>query len=168
MLYNIQFIFLLGGGEDETLIVSFHNGKSVDVPLNKALWVPTALHDRITFELQLPSNVRQEMSEVEQYPQENRPGYPTSGPAADPKEFERFDPRYVTQMGPYVYPGGDREIPYYLPYRYPVHYKYMPGPSAVRSEEIDAMVPGTEMTKSELNEKVMRQLMEHKMTFEER
>ena len=148
------------------LVVSFQDGKTVDVAQDTALWIPETLHDRITFELQLPPNVRHEFAEQEYYPGENLPGYPISGPVAAPVEYEHYEPAWGVGHDAVTLRQGVYNSPYYVPLS-PVYYKYQPKTSAVKSEDIDKMIPGTELTKSELNEKVMSQLMQHKMLLGE-
>ena len=45
------------GGPDKEVTVSFYNGQSAKVAANTAVYLPEALHNRITFELQLPAKV---------------------------------------------------------------------------------------------------------------
>ena len=166
-LYKTNYSGILGGGNDSDLIVSFYNGKSATVPVDTAVWIPPQLHERIKFELQLPSSVRKEFADQENYPKDNLPGYPTSGQHADPNEFYKGDPRLVQQVDPFLAQRGIYDNSYYVP-MYPMYYKYQARPNAVGSEQVDSMVPGTDLTKSQLNERVMAQIMEHKMTLQER
>lgn len=159
--------FFTGGPKDDAIVVKFHNGPTATVPQDTAIWIPPQLHERISFELQLPANVRREFSEQDFYPENNRAGYPTSGPVADPEEFQQSDPTCIRKVDPFVVQNGIYNNPYYVP-MYPVYYKYQPRPNAVCSEQVDNIVPGTDMTKHELNEKVMSQLMKYKMSLEDR
>ena len=170
-LHLIPVIFCSGGEADEKLVVSFFNGKSAEIPLNTAVWLPQSLHDRITFELQLPAIVRQEITQHESYPVQAMPGYPACGPNADPEEFVQYDPVYVRQVpvAPYVLTAGYEDYPYTLPYYpFPVHYKYAPKPSAVKAEAVAELVPGFDMTNDELSDKVRQQLEQHDRWAEQR
>ena len=140
-------------------MVSFHNGRSATVPLNTAVWIPPMLHQRITFELQLPEKVRREFADQECYPHENYPGYPTSGPVAKPEEFEEYAPAWVADNAPGGVPWS-RSYPFYTP-KYPIFYKHQPKPSVVKCDDMDNVIPGTELTKSELNKKVNSLLEQH-------
>lgn len=154
-----------GGGLDQEVIVSFFNGKTANIAQDIAVWIPQALHERVTFELRLPRQVREEFSEQDLYPEDNLPGYPTSGPVANPAEYERCDPAWIARSDSLVVDKGVYRPPFYTP-AYPIYYKYQPKKSIVKSEDVDKIIPGTELTKGELNEKVMSQLMEHKMLLE--
>lgn len=138
------------------------------VPKSTAVWVPHMLHERVTFELKLPGNVRQEFSKQEVYPEENLPGYPTSGIRADPNEFESYEPAWIP---------GDESVnvaarhyyryPFLMP-NYPGYYKCEPRPPNEKNVDRcpDASIPGTDLTKAQLNDKVMSQIMENKMLLE--
>ena len=106
------------------LVVTFYNGKTADVPLETALWIPSQLYERINFEVQLPSHVRRDFAEQEQYPEENLPGYPTSGPRAYPRDYEVHESKWVPGGGAgrnMVVERGMYRHPYYVPL-YPVYY----------------------------------------------
>ena len=142
-------------------MVSFHNGRSATVPCDMAAWIPPLLHQRITFELQLPEKVRREFADQDCYPEENFPGYPTSGAIANPGEFEEYAPGWVAHDAPIGIPGRRfYTYPYYTP-KYPIFYKHQPKPSVVKCDDMDNVIPGTEMTKSELYEKVNSLLEQH-------
>ena len=58
----------LGNTTDRDLTVTFHNnGGTEKIPRGLAVWIPSALHDWITFEQQLPAKVRREMATKERY-----------------------------------------------------------------------------------------------------
>ena len=163
----ITIVYLItGGGPDRNIVVAFCNGKTATVPANTAVWIPSALHERVEFELHLPRSVRKECSEQAMYPQENLPGYPTSGPRNVPREFDIVTSRWMERPDHYAL---NPYYPYYAPQYPPVHYKYPDRPiSVVTSEEVeDRIIPGTELTKTALNEKVMSQLMKYKMVLED-
>ncbi len=155
----------VGSYQNSNLTVTFSDtGKTITMSPGVTVWVPHELHERVRFELQLPSNVRQDLSQEEDYPQESLPGYPTSGPVANPKEYETFETRI---MGPTMY-APQYHFPQYVP-AYPVVYKHTT--SRPRSVVMSAMdqektIPGTEMTEEQLNEKVMAQIMDNKMFLE--
>ena len=74
------------------------------------------------------------------YPNDNWPGYPTSGPVGQPREYDKFEPVYVEKTDDTL----ERVLyksPYYVPL-YPTWYNNGARPSAVTSEEIDALIPG--------------------------
>lgn len=150
--------------------MTFNNGKTVSVPADTAVWIPHQLYERIVFEVQLPSHVRREFAQQADYPQEApAPGYPASGPEARPREYGVVESRWAPQPPagrPHstVIERGMYQHPYYVPL-YPIYYKYEPKPSVVNADDINEMIPGTEMTKGQLNEKVMAQLMKHKMAI---
>jgi hypothetical protein len=133
------------------------------VPLDVALWIPHQLHERIAFEVQLPSHVRRDFAEQDRYPEETMEGYPTSGPKAFPAEFDTVDSHWVPNNRNVVIERGMYQHPYYVPL-YPIYYKFKPEKSAVKCDEVEETIPGTEMTKAQLNEKVMSQIMSHKLT----
>ena len=56
--------------------------------------------------------------------------------------------------------------PFFVPL-YPVHYKSKAPLSTVCSEGVEELIPGTGLTKEQLNEKVIQQLMEHNKLLEE-
>ncbi|CAH1799465.1 unnamed protein product [Owenia fusiformis] len=172
VLEGVEKRYTDGTCEDKELTVNFFNGKTEKVPLNVAVWVPDALHERIKFELQLPAKVRNEMTEDDEYPEypeENKPGYPTSGSIRNPVEYEHAKPVMVNGHHGEPVLNYDR-APYYHPDYvpiYPIVHKYTPKkPSFVQGSDMDRLIPGTEMTKDELNEKVMSQIMDHKLMLQ--
>ncbi len=160
-----------GGSEDSSLVVSFSSGKTATLPANTAVWIPAALHERVEYELKLPKGVRKDFTELESYPEENLQGYPTSGVSAVPAEYVHYEPRWAARTAAPTPPlrAYNSQSPYHVPL-YPVYYKYdEPESGYVRNEsDPDTVIPGTDMTKSELNEKVMSQLMQHKMLTSEK
>ena len=130
-----------------------------------AVWIPTPLHERITFELQLPAKVRKEICRTEEYPQHSLPGYPRSGLVPYPPEYDRYE-EIIVQRRPDLIEKGLYRDPYFVPL-YPVRCNQKPVPAALKGKEVESQIPGTSMTKDELNEKVVSQLLEHKMILEE-
>ena len=156
------------------MTVAFHTGRTEKVKHGKAVWVPLALYERIEFELRLPGKVRKSLETHDDYPEESMPGYPSSAPERDPPDYEIIQPVVPHPSAFYVghWPGWMYPRPNFLP-PYPYFYKYrqendrkQPA-SSVRSEDMDRLIPGTDMTNSALNSKVLSQLMEHKMLLEE-
>lgn len=89
----------------------------------------------------MPQIARESLQDSGRYPSESLPGYPTSGPdlpdfqAPAPLEFNK-DPLFIKPMPwPYRQP--------YVP-AYPVMYKHKESPtkSVVKSEDINALIPG--------------------------
>ena len=160
---------MYSGGPDEDIVVSFHNGKSCNVSRESACWIPRELHERITFELRLPKQVRCEFATQDKpYPEENMPGYPVSGPKATPIDYQVHESGWLERQE--VAPMRQSYNPFYVPV-YPTHYHHrveIPArPDKFRAEDMDSVIPGTDITKAELNEKVMSQLMRHKMIAED-
>ncbi|XP_013387178.1 uncharacterized protein LOC106156466 isoform X2 [Lingula anatina] len=160
--------FAEGTAKDELITVNFFNGRTEQVHPGVAVWIPDGLYERIKFELQMPPKARKTLEAQDRYPLDNLPGYPTSGPDADPEEYELPAPVYVDRVHtPVMIDRGLYHHPSYVPI-YPVHHKHMEKPpSAVKSEEMSKLIPGTGLTKEQLNQKVMSQIMEHKMDDED-
>ena len=68
-----------GADTDSDLTVTFYNGKTEKVTTGKAVWIPLALHDRITLELKMPKEARRDLEKHEGYPEKSYSGYPTNG-----------------------------------------------------------------------------------------
>lgn len=148
------------------MTVTFSNGKSKTISVDTALWIPVPVYDRVSFELNLPKHARETLSSHEQYPSESLPGYPTSGPVASPVIFDRPDPIVIDPMM-YSYPPYAPIHP--MSYRHEENVRKITKPkisTTVSSEEMNAIIPGTDMTRGELNEKVMSQLMENKLLLD--
>ncbi|XP_052286789.1 uncharacterized protein LOC127882276 isoform X1 [Dreissena polymorpha] len=159
------------GPSDKEIAVSFTNGKVSNVPLNTAIWVPREVYERITLELKMPRDARQELMTEERYPMESKQGYPTSGPSATPPDYELadpllfdYDPMVVERRGPWRYP-------FHPPY--PLIMKK--GLDTTRRHQLereerdtDKVVPGTSLSEQELNDRIASQLMEHKLLLDER
>ena len=64
---------------DNDLTVTFYNGQTDKVTAGKAVWIPLALHDRITLELKMPRDARKNLETHEGYPSKSFEGYPTNG-----------------------------------------------------------------------------------------
>ncbi|OWF44512.1 uncharacterized protein LOC110458274 [Mizuhopecten yessoensis] len=153
------------GPDDHQITVTFSNGRTEKIPSDMALWVPEEVYERLVLELKMPREARETLQTNPHYPLENLPGYPTSGPTAEPRVYEQPHPvtfdmdstvGSVTWQYPYT-PG------------YPVQLKQRTASvkSAVSSNAMNMLVPGTNMTQGQLDEKVTSQLMEHKLIIDE-
>ena len=151
----------VGGGPDKALVITFHDGKTVTVPRERAIWLPHDLHERITFELTLPRNVRREFASHDFYPEQTIIGYPPSGPLAYPPEFDRYIP-------PGWMSNDRRGENGYPMFTHPKSWFQGASRTSITkpADEIDQVIPGTDMTKSQLNSKVMSQIMQNKMMLE--
>ncbi|ELT87367.1 hypothetical protein CAPTEDRAFT_223654 [Capitella teleta] len=154
-----------GGTPDQKLVVTFFNGKTADIPLNRAMWIPNELYERIAFEVHLPSHVRRDFADQDEYPEETLEGYPASGTGAYPTRYETVDSHWLPNNNRPVIERGIYQNPYYVP-MYPIYYKFKPQRSIVKSEEVAEIIPGTELTKAQLKEKVMAQITRHKVNEE--
>lgn len=161
---------VLGGEPDKQLVVTLYDGKTVTIPYNKALWIPHDFYERITFEIKLPRNVRKEFANQDLYPYYTNCGYPASGSLAFPSQFERYIPAAWTATGdryPIGWSGGEcRGYPWmaYLDNACHVRNRQQLNDSSTAVER-DELIPGTDLTKSQLNSKVMAQIMQNKMTL---
>lgn len=158
---NIKYFGVSGPDEDHKITVIFSNGKTEAVPLDTAVWIPMAVFERLDLELKMPAEARKSLGVQANYPQESLPGYPTSGPLAKPTTFKPA-PALEFRYEPVVMHAGLYRYPDYVPL-YPIFYKDRKDevPCAVKSEDIDALIPGTNLTQKELQEKVSSQLEEH-------
>ena len=87
------------------------------------------------------------------------------GVRADPEEYEAYEPAWIPGNQPVQVPGrrfyGYR-YPYIVP-RYPFYaYEPQPPPAEAPQEDADSPIPGTDLTKSQLSEKVMSQITQNK------
>ncbi|KAK7500063.1 hypothetical protein BaRGS_00008610 [Batillaria attramentaria] len=153
--------------EDHQLTVAFSNGRTEKVCMERAIWIPQPVYERVSLELKMPQATRSSCMTTDHYPLENLPGYPTSGPQANPREF--YTPEYYS-IEPTPYCGGwDRWVyPEYLGYHppYPLvirrrQHEREKGPA--QTDDENEVIPGTDMTRKELDERVLSQLMEHKL-----
>ena len=141
----------IGAADSDHLVVSFFNGKTAKVPKQTAVWIPHSEYERHRIEIQMPLTARHYVV--------NDPGYE----------------RYVSG---YTIPSMQRESATVvgLPVLQQQNCTYVPmvvsdtsainrsiRQSAVRSEELHSLIPGTDMTRQDLNVKVMKQLMDNKM-----
>lgn len=90
------------------------------------------------------------------------PGYPKSGFTPYPPKYERFE-EVIVERTPEYHEKGLYRAPYFVPV-YPV----VNDSKVIKVPEKKAeIIPGTGLTKDELNEKVVKQLLEHKMLLED-
>ncbi|XP_002738838.1 uncharacterized protein LOC100372388 [Saccoglossus kowalevskii] len=147
-----------GLSDSDDLVVTFYDGKTSTVPKETALWIPIHLYERIKLELQMPATARADLHRYPEYPLVAPPGYPVTV-IPQPPDYDTvvklkgdptrhvYIPIYPDQMPMYAMPVATSTVQ----------------PSAVRMEDVERVIPGTNLTKSELNQKVMQQLMDHKM-----
>jgi len=165
-LCSLCFDGILGGGEDEQLVATFHDGKTVSVPKDKAMWIPRDLYERTAFEIGLPKNARQEFATQDCYPYYTNVGYPTSGSLAFPVQFDQFVPQRYVGAGCRSSVGWGSSSCRGYPWM-----ARSQSASAIRGQlqapdsgtTTDELIPGTELTKSQLNSKVMAQIMQSKL-----
>lgn len=164
------------GPDDKEITVSFTNGKVTKVAGNLAVWLPKKVFERLALELKMPREAREELAGEEGYPRESLEGYPTSGVVASPEEFDVADPLYF-DYDPLVVENRPWRYPFHPPY--PIVLKRSDGTPAtttatvsakavVRSEDMEALVPGTNLTQKQLDERITSQLMEHKLLLDEK
>ncbi|XP_076444916.1 uncharacterized protein LOC143282915 isoform X2 [Babylonia areolata] len=153
------------GPEDHQLTVAFSNGHTEKVLLNKAIWVPQPVYERVSLELKMPRDTRSTIMTTDHYPLRNLPGYPTSGPQATPPEFytpENFSLEPTTHYhnwGLCMYPPY---LGYYPPYPVVVRRrKEQSEKEFAGGEDEDTVIPGTDMTRKELEERITSQISEH-------
>ena len=114
----------------------------------------------------MPQDTRSTIMTTDHYPRHNLPGYPTSGPKASPPEFytpENFslEPSpYYHSWDPWLYPGY---LGYYPPYPLVMRQKQEEQKRDLATEDEDTVIPGTDMTKRQLDERVMSQITEHRL-----
>ena len=131
------------------------------------MWIPPELHDKISFELKLPAQVRHEIAErTREYPPEILSGYTDSALTRNALEFDTFEPLLI-ESHPGYYERGMYKRPYFVPL-YKQQGSYFSAPPGFTDSTSDRIIPGTELTEAELNEKVMSQLLMHKMVSEDK
>ncbi|XP_052087168.1 uncharacterized protein LOC127724285 [Mytilus californianus] len=156
------------GPEDDVLTVTFSNGKTSQVPPHTAIWTPTTVYERLALELKMPKEAREKLQSQDEYPKESLPGYPTSGPEAEPEEFGKAPP-FEFDLDPMVLETRPWLRPYiHVPLGQTLGQTMTQRTkSAVQSEEISKLVPGTTLTNGELEQKISMQLNEHKQLLDE-
>ena len=137
-----------------------------------AVWLPPQLHERITFELSLPRKVRMEMVEQEDGLDEmEEDGYPHTMNGVQPPHYEPMNPGHLYLEDTAHYNGMYRS-PYFHHINYRPQWSVpprvlrgssgIPGrvESAVTTQDMNALIPGTDMTSGALNDKVRAQIAE--------
>ena len=125
------------------------------------MWIPRELYERTVFEIGLPKNVRREFATQDFYPYYSSCGYPTSGSLAFPLQFDQFVPRGA-RCGWGSSSGGG----------YPWMVRSRSATTVGGRRHVtdggmtDERIPGTALTKSQLNDKVMAQIMQSEMAAE--
>ncbi|XP_078583150.1 uncharacterized protein LOC144865931 isoform X3 [Branchiostoma floridae x Branchiostoma japonicum] len=152
--------------DDEDLVVTFWNGKTESVPRHKAIWIPLMLYERVIFELQMPVAAREKFLEANPgWPYESPPGYPSTYIVGDPAEFTPPKPARI--RSPHLV-SSTRHV--YVPTHYPTYpypwYWYPTVPSTLETED-DGKIPGADVTKNQLNRKVLQQLRENKLLLDD-
>lgn len=165
LAFRSSFLIIQGGEEDQQLVATFHDGKTVSVPKDKAMWIPRGLYERTAFEIGLPKNVRQEFATQDFYPYYSSCGYPTSGPLAFPVNFDQFIPRGTRCQSPVRW--GSSSCAGY-PWMVRSKSATMIDVQRHGRRTSDEVIPGTELTKSELNSKVTAQIMLSEMKAADR
>ncbi|KAK6986702.1 von Willebrand factor a domain-containing protein 3b [Biomphalaria glabrata] len=164
------------GPDNVQLTVLFTHGITEKVPLNTAVWIPPSVYDRLSLELQMPKEARKTLlSCSDNYPIDNLPGYPTSGTLGDPPEYPTADP-FIVESNSFLWDQYLYRYPPYLPAYYR-HFPFVISKQRSKKEEIHVsdtaedhskVIPGTNLTRKELDDRVMSQLMEHRLTMEEK
>jgi hypothetical protein len=154
---------VVAGPDDYQLTVAFSNGRTEKVALEKAIWVPKPIYERVALELKMPQETRSAIMTTESYPLKNMSGYPTSGPVAEPPDY--YTPDYFT-LEPSASGGWDRWVypeylGYYPPYPLVLRRKQEKKEREAEDDDDDAIIPGTNMTKRQLRERVNNQLTEY-------
>ncbi|XP_078663457.1 uncharacterized protein LOC144906758 isoform X1 [Branchiostoma floridae x Branchiostoma belcheri] len=152
--------------DDEDLVVTFWNGKTESVPRHKAIWIPLMLYERVIFELQMPVAAREKFLEANPgWPYESPPGYPSTYIVGDPAEFTPPKPARI--KSPHLV-SSTRHV--YMPTHYPTYpypwYWYPVVPSTLDTKD-DGKIPGADVTKDQLNRKVLQQLRENKLLLDD-
>jgi len=170
LAFTVFVLFdIVGGGEDKQLVATFHNGKTVSVPKDKALWIPRDLYERTSFEIGLPKNTRQELATRDFYPYYTTCGYPTSGSLAFPAQFDQYIPQGYVGAGCRSSVGWESRSCRGYPWMArsqsasALRGQLQTSDGGVNDGDADELVPGTELTKSQLNSKVMAQIMQNKL-----
>lgn len=142
--------------DSDHLIVSFFNGKTAKVPRQTAIWIPHKEYERHKIEIQMPLTARQYVVNDPTY-ERAITGYTIPGIHQDGGAMFKGLP--VLQQG-FVYAPMVMAATEMRDYR---RNGSVIRQSAVRSEDMHSLIPGTGITREELNVKVMKQLMENKM-----
>ncbi|XP_041452535.1 uncharacterized protein LOC121405694 isoform X3 [Lytechinus variegatus] len=141
--------------DSSNLVVSFFSGKTAKVPKQTAIWIPHSEYERHRIEIQMPLTARHYVV--------NDPSYERSISGYTVPSTLHEDGAMV---GLPVLQKGRVYVPMVMTASEVRDYGRTGGSvreSAVKSEDMHALIPGTGMTRQELNVKVMKQLMDNKM-----
>ncbi len=167
---------------NQPITVRFSGGRTRSCPFGECLWIPDAVHDRLSFELNLPSTARKYLEEfVDDYPLNSLPGYPTANLTMATDSVVM--PRMVYDIWPYfvpfyplyaniLYPAINQQIvPTALPTSISSLVPNTTGPlvpnyfrqirsnlAAVNADCLNRAVVGTLMSPEELDRKIRAQI----------
>ncbi|XP_062457139.1 uncharacterized protein LOC134154137 [Rhea pennata] len=146
------------------VLVNFWNGQTKEVTSDQALRIPLPLSERIILELQMPLAARQMViASSSDYPHIVAPGYRASGRCGQDHSYLDYRPR-----GPYLIQPCAKCSYRYISLPHCCLTAWVPTQltrSKVQHE--DALIPGTNLTKEELNRKIEKQLSEEKISISE-
>ncbi|XP_071942818.1 uncharacterized protein [Antedon mediterranea] len=138
--------------DTDHLVVSFFNGNTKNVAKHTAIWLKKAHYDRIKLEIQMPLSAREYLTNSPHYPYQTPPGYYVTPLPAKPVPYQTLITDYTKTP---VHTASTE--------KYHSLNSTIIQESVVKSEDVNKYIPGSTMTKSELDDKVKKQLMEHKM-----
>lgn len=149
-------LMFIGAADSGHLIVNFFNGKTVKVPKQTAVWIPHTEYERHRIEIQMPLTARHYVVNDPSY-QRSISGYTV------PSTHQEGG----AMAGLPVLQQGRVYVPMVMAATETRDYGRRSGgvvrESAVKSEDMHLLIPGTGMTRQELNVKVMKQLMDNEM-----
>ncbi|XP_044297086.1 uncharacterized protein LOC123028857 [Varanus komodoensis] len=143
------------------VLVNFWNGQTKKVSADVAVRIPPSLSERIILEVQMPLAARQMLVEQNpDYPYVVPPGYRASGPCKknhlhwhDVSAVWSRDTSYTCTHLPCCYFGSSSWEPTKSP--------------LCTMQPDDALIPGTNLTKEELNKKIEEQLSKGRLPISE-
>ncbi|XP_048355384.1 uncharacterized protein LOC125434273 isoform X2 [Sphaerodactylus townsendi] len=146
--------------KNSEVLVSFWNGKTKKVPMDIVVRIPLPVSERIILELQMPLAARQMLVEQNpHYPYTVPPGYRASGPCRQSR-LDCICWRDVSK-GPHVSTTCcSAQVPPWC-FCSPAWEHVWPTVTSMQPE--DTLIPGTNMTKEELNRKIEEQLSRGKL-----
>lgn len=161
--------------KDAKLTISFDNGVVANIKPDVVVWIPKEFYERVKLELQMTPSARRYVQGQDGYPRISKPGYPSSGPRPSPKYYPCVNPLSLRQPSFALTNGRFLSSPFgFVPIStvYPAAGNFLvdadgsnrfEGDIAHTSKEIESQViPGTNLSVKELNEKVDSQITEHK------
>ena len=171
---------------DHPVVIRFANGKTRSCPPNEVIWLPDAMHDRIKFELNLPSTARKYLEEYnDDYPNKSLPGYPIN--IVQNSTECVVMPRMVYDIWPYfvpfyplysniLYPAINNNITKFSKISTPIntintnmhtmtpnYYRQIrSNPASVNADCLNRSVVGTTLTPEELNLRIQDQIYQNR------